>query len=111
MIIQFINIEYKIFFYSESDLYACYHIMISDNFLRYPDSYIILTDISDILLLLLWLLRFYFYFLFFFFYHTSFRKWNHTKKIWIICSDKWRKLSNSFDYGKYDMILLLLYII
>ena len=57
MIIQFINIEYKIFFYSESDLYACYHIMISDNFLRYPDSYIILTDISDILLLL-----FYYYY-------------------------------------------------
>ena len=57
MIIQFINIEYKIFFYSESDLYACYHILKSDNFLRYPDSYIILTDISDILLLL-----FYYYY-------------------------------------------------
>ena len=54
MIIQFINIEYKIFFYSESDLYACYHIMISDNFLRYPDSYIILTDIL--------LLLFYYYY-------------------------------------------------
>ena len=38
-------------------MHACYHIMISDNFLRYPDSYIILTDISDILLLL-----FYYYY-------------------------------------------------
>ena len=70
MIIQFINIEYKIFFYDESDLYACYYIMISDNFLRYPDSYIILTDISEILLLF-----YYYYYVsistFYFFFITQ----------------------------------------